>query len=151
MSTLKDTLQSDLTVAMKARDQVATATLRLSLTAVRNEEVAGKAARSLTDEEVITVLARENKKRRESAEAFEGAGRAELAERERAEGLVLDRYLPAAMSDGQLTEIVTKVIAEVAASGMGDMGKVMRPAQAAVAGGADGKRLSTEVRRQLSA
>ncbi len=151
MSALKDTLQADLKAAMKSRDEVTLATLRMALTAVRNEEVAGKEARELADDDVLKVLARELKRRRESAEAYDDAHRSELADRERIEATVLARYLPAAMSDEDLTQVVTRVIAEVGASGMADMGKVMKPAQAAVAGTADGKRLSTEVRRQLSA
>ncbi|PRZ43076.1 hypothetical protein CLV47_103133 [Antricoccus suffuscus] len=151
MSALKDTLQADLKTAMKGRDTVTTATLRMALTAVRNEEVAGKSSRELADDDVLKVLARELKRRRESAEAYDDAHRPELADREREEAAVLERYLPAAMSDEDLTQVVARVIAEVGASGTADMGKVMKPAQAAVAGTADGKRLSTEVRRQLSA
>ncbi len=151
MNALKDTLQADLKAAMKGRDEVTMATLRMALTAVRNEEVAGKAARVLTDDDVLKVLARELKRRRESAEAYDDARRPELADRERIEATVLERYLPAAMGDEELTQVVARVIADVGASGMADMGKVMKPAQAAVAGTADGKRLSTEVRRQLSA
>src|SRR5258706_8525139 len=90
MSALKDRLNADLTAAMKARDELVTSTLRMALTAVRTEEVAGKAARELSDQEVLSVLAKEAKKRREAAEAFTSGGRAELAERERAEGVVLD-------------------------------------------------------------
>lgn len=150
MSALKDTLQADLKTAMKSREEVTVATLRMALTAVRNEEVAGKQSRELTDDDVTKVLARELKRRRESAEAYDDAGRGELADRERAEASVLTRYLPAAMSDEDLTAVVTRVIAEVGATGMSDMGAVMKAAQAAVAGAADGKRLSTEVRRQLS-
>lgn len=151
MSALKDTLQADLKAAMRSRDEVTMATLRMALTAVRNEEVAGKASRELTDDDVLKVLARELKRRRESAAAYDDAHRSELADRERIEATVLERYLPAAMSDEDLSQVVARVIAEVGARGMADMGKVMKPAQAAVAGTADGKRLSTEVRRQLSA
>ncbi len=96
MAALKDRLHADLNVAMKARDEITTATLRMALTAVTTEEVAGKQARELSDDEVLRVLARENKKRREAAEAFDAAGRPELAERERAEGEVLEGYLPRA-------------------------------------------------------
>ena len=102
MAELKSRLQADLNVAMKARDELTTATLRMALTAITTEEVAGKQARQLGDDEVVTVLVREAKKRREAAEAFAAAGRPELAERERAEGLVLDRYLPAQLSDDEL-------------------------------------------------
>ena len=105
--TLKERLHSDLTDGMRARDELRTATLRMALTAITNEEVSGQAARELSDDEVVTVLQREAKKRRESAEAYDGAGRAELADRERAELGVLDGYLPAAMADEDLAAIVT--------------------------------------------
>ena len=150
MSELKDRLRSDLTAAIRGRDEVATATLRMALAALTTEEVAGSEARELSDDEVLKVLARESKKRREAAEAFGSAGREELAERERAEGTVLERYLPTQLDDAAVTELVTAAIAETGASGMQQMGAVMRVAQQKAAGQADGKRLSTEVRRQLS-
>ena len=127
-----------------------TATLRMALAAITTEEVAGANARELSDDEVLKVLARESKKRREAADAFGSAGRAELAERERAEGSVLERYLPAQLSDAEVGELVAAAIAETGASGMQQMGAVMRVAQQKAAGRADGKRLSTEVRRQLT-
>lgn len=150
MPELKTRIQTDLNAAMKARDEITTATLRMALTAVTNEEVAGKAARELSDDEVLRVLMREAKKRREAAEAFADAGRSELAERERAEGAVLDRYLPAQLDDAELTQLVTAAIAEAGASSPRDMGSVMKLVQPRVAGRADGKRVSDEVRRQLS-
>jgi hypothetical protein len=150
VSELKDRLRSDLTAAIRGRDEVATATLRMALAALTTEEVAGSEARELSDDEVLKVLARESKKRREAAEAFGSAGREELAERERAEGTVLERYLPTQLDDAAVTELVTAAIAETGASGMQQMGAVMRVAQQKAAGQADGKRLSTEVRRQLS-
>lgn len=149
MSELKARLKSDLNTAMKTRDELTTATLRMALTAVTTEEVAGKTARELSDDEVLKVLAREAKKRREAAEAFAGAGRSELAERERAEGTVLDRYLPAQLSDDQLADLVTAAIAESGATGPRDMGAVMKLVQPQIAGRADGKRVSDEVRRRL--
>lgn len=150
MPELKTRIQTDLNAAMKARDEITTATLRMALTAVTNEEVAGKAARELSDDEVLRVLMREAKKRREAAEAFADAGRSELAERERAEGAVLDRYLPAQLDDAELAQLVTAAIAEAGASSPRDMGSVMKLVQPRVAGRADGKRVSDEVRRQLS-
>jgi hypothetical protein len=150
VSELKDRLQSDLTTAIRGRDEVATATLRMALAAITTEEVAGSNARELSDDEVLKVLARESKKRREAAEAFGSAGREELAERERAEGTVLERYLPAQLDDAAVSELVAAAIAETGAGGMQQMGAVMRVAQQKAAGRADGKRLSTEVRRQLS-
>ena len=150
MSDLKARLRADLNTAMKARDELTTATLRMSLTAVTTEEVAGKAARELTDEEVVQVLTREAKKRREAAEAFESAGRGELAARERAEGSVLERYLPAQLEDAELAELVRAAITESGASTPRQMGAVMQLLRTRVAGRADGKRVSDEVRRQLA-
>jgi uncharacterized protein len=150
VSELKDRLQADLTTAMRGRDELATATLRMALAAVTTEEVAGSAARELSDDEVLKVLAREAKKRREAADAFSSAGRTELAQREQAEGGVLDRYLPQQLDDAGITAVVAEAIAETGATGMPQMGAVMKAAQAKAAGRADGKRLSTEVRRQLA-
>jgi len=150
VSELKDRLRSDLTDAIRGRDEVATATLRMALAAITTEEVAGSDARELSDDEVLRVLARESKKRRESAEAFGSAGREELAEREQAEGRVLERYLPTQLDDAAVSELVAAAIAETGATGMRQMGAVMRVAQQKAAGQADGKRLSTEVRRQLA-
>jgi uncharacterized protein len=150
VSELKDRLQADLTTAMRSRDEVSTATLRMALAAITTEEVGGRTARELSDDEVLKVLAREAKKRREAAEAFSGAGRSELAEREQAEGVVLDRYLPRQLDDAGIAALVAEAIAETGATGMPQMGAVMKVAQAKAAGQADGKRLSTEVRRQLA-
>jgi uncharacterized protein YqeY len=150
MPELKARLRNDLNTAMKARDELTTATLRMTLTAITNEEVAGKSARELADDEVLRVITRESKKRREAAEAYDAAGRVELAERERQEGGVLDRYLPAQLGDDELTALVTAAIAEAGASTPRDMGAVMRIVQPKVAGRADGKRVSDEVRRQLA-
>jgi uncharacterized protein len=150
MAELKDRLRSDLNTAMKARDELTTATLRMALTAVSTEEVAGKAARELSDDEVLKILGREAKKRREAAEAFDGAGRTELAERERAEGTVLDRYLPAQLGDAELGAVVDAAVAETGATGPRDMGAVMKLVQPLVAGRADGKRVSDAVRQRLS-
>jgi uncharacterized protein len=150
MGTLKDRLNADLTTAMKARDELVTATLRMALTAVRTEEVAGKAARELSDQEVLSVLAREAKKRREAAEAFAAGGRTELAERERAENVVLEKYLPAQLSDGDLADLVRKGLAEVGVTDVKQLGKAMKVVQAAVAGRAEGGRVAAEVRRQLT-
>lgn len=150
MPELKARLHADLNVAMKARDELTTATLRMALTAVTTEEVAGKQARELSDDEVLKVLAREGKKRREATEAYDAAGRTELAARERAEGEVLDRYLPAQLDDAELAELVRAAIAESGASGLQQLGAVMKLVQPEVAGRADGRRISDEVRRQLT-
>ena len=152
--TLKDTLQTDLTTAMKARDELRAATLRMVLTAIRGEEVAGKSARTLSDEEVVTVLQREAKKRREAAEAYDGAGRAEQAERERAELGVVETYLPTPLTDEELTGLVDEAVLIASGeglTGMGAMGAVMSRLKPQVAGRADGKRLSSAVRARLGA
>jgi uncharacterized protein YqeY len=122
----------------------------MALTAVTNEEVAGKQARVLSDDEVLTVLTRESKKRREAAEAFDGAGRSELADRERAEGEVLAAYLPAQLSDEEIAELVAAAIAEAGAADPKAMGQVMKVVQPRVAGRAEGGRVAAEVRRQLA-
>jgi uncharacterized protein YqeY len=150
MTMLKEKLRTDLSVAMKARDEVRTRTLRMVLTAVTNEEVSGKQARELSDDEVVKVLQREAKKRREAAEAFSGAGRTEQAEAERAEGVVLDEYLPKQLDDEELTRIVAEAIAETGAEGPRAMGQVMKAVTPKVAGRADGRRVSGEVKRQLA-
>lgn len=149
MPPLKERLRADLTTAMKARDELRTATLRMVLTAVSAEEVSGKEARELTDDDVLGVLRREAKKRREAADAFGSAGRAEQAARELAEGDVLADYLPAQLDGADLAAIVADAITRTGASGMKDMGKVMGAVQGVVAGRADGGRVAAEVRRQL--
>jgi uncharacterized protein len=147
---LKERLRADLNTAMRARDQVRLRTLRMALTSITNEEVSGDKARELSDDEVIKVLTREARKRREAAEAFELAGRAEQAAAERAEGDVLASYLPVQLSDDELTAIVSAAIAETGATGMPGMGKVMRTVTPQVAARADGARVAAEVRRQLT-
>ena len=150
MAELKERLRADLNAAMRARDQVRMRTLRMALTSITNEEVAGASARDLSDEEIVKVLTREARKRREAAEAFGAAGRDEQAAAERAEGEVLADYLPAQLSDGELTALVSTAIAETGASGMQGMGQVMKMLTPRVAGRADGARVAAEVRRQLS-
>jgi hypothetical protein len=148
---LKERLRADLTDAMRSRDQVRLRTLRMALTSITNEEVSGSAVHELSDEDIVKVLAREAKKRREAAEAYTAAGRADQAEAERAEGEVLAGYLPAQLSDDDLAAVVTEAIAETGASGMPGLGKVMKAVTPRVAGRADGGRVAAEVRRQLSA
>jgi uncharacterized protein len=147
---LKERLRADLNAAMRARDQVRLRTLRLALTSITNEEVAGASARDLTDDEVVKVLTREARKRREAAEAFSAAGRSDQAAAERAEGDVLAGYLPAQLSDEELAALVDAAIAETGASGMAGMGQVMKTVTPRVAGRADGARVAAEVRRRLS-
>jgi uncharacterized protein YqeY len=147
---LKNTLQTDLHTAMKARDELRTATLRMVLTAIGNEEVAGKSARTLSDEEVLKVLTREAKKRREAAEAFRSGGAAERAERELAEEQVLSGYLPTQLSDEEISTLVQRAVAETGASGPQAMGTVMKVVTPQVAGRADGSRVAAAVRAALA-
>lgn len=151
MSTLKDRLRTDLTTAMKARDDVRSSTLRMILTAVSNAEVAGKVAKELTDDEVLTVLASEAKKRREAAVAFEEGNRPESAAKERAEAAVIADYLPQQLSPEEIAGIVTAAVEQLDAAGAGPkaMGKVMGVVQPQVKGRADGAAVAAEVRRQL--
>lgn len=149
MSALKEKLRNDLSAAIKARDDVRTRTLRMALTAVTNEEVAGKQARELSDDEVVKVLAREAKKRREAADAFADAGRPEQAAAERAEGEVINHYLPAQLSDEELAGLVSAAIAETGAAGPRAMGQVMKVVRPKIGDRADGGRIAAEVKRQL--
>lgn len=149
-SALKTQLHTDLTAAMKNRDQLRSGTLRMALTAITNEEVSGKTAKELTDADVITVLTKEAKKRREAATAYDDAGRPDLADKERAELEVLDGYLPAQLDDAELAALVAAAIAESGASGPQGMGSVMKLVQPKVAGKADGGRVAAEVKKQLN-
>ena len=148
---LKDQLRADLTNAMRSRDQVRLRTLRMALTSITNEEVAGASVHELSDADVLKVLTREAKKRREAAEAFAAAGRDEQAAAERAEGDVLAGYLPAQLPDDELARLVTAAIAATGAAGPQAMGQVMKAVTPQVAGRAEGGRVAAEVRRQLSA
>ncbi|MEV6904788.1 GatB/YqeY domain-containing protein [Amycolatopsis sp. NPDC051372] len=150
MTTLKQTLHDDLTTAIKARDQLRSATLRLTLSAIGYEETAGDTHRELSDDEVQKIITREVKKRRDAAEAFAGAGRAESADKERAEAEILTGYLPAQLSDEELTALVTDAVAATGASGMAGMGAVMKAVQPKVAGRAEGGRVAAEVKKQLA-
>lgn len=135
---------------MKARDELVTSTLRMAIAAVRTAEVAGKQARELTDDEVLGVLTKEAKKRREAADAFSAAGRADSADKEQAEERILARYLPAKLSDAEIADLVSGVLSAGGFTSMAQMGPAMKAAQAAVAGRAEGGRVAAEVRRQLS-
>ena len=150
MGELKDRLKDDLTTSMKARDELRTATLRMVLTAIGNEEVAGKAARSLSAEEELKVLTREAKKRREAAEAFRSGGAGDRAARELAEEQVLAAYLPAQLSDDELTALVAEAVAASGASGPTGMGVVMKAVGPKVAGRAEGGRVAAAVRAALT-
>src|SRR3954453_4846632 len=150
MPELKDRLQADLTTSMKARDELTTATLRMVLTAIGNEEVAGKVARQLSDDEVLKVIAREAKKRREAADAFTAGGRPDRAERELAEGAVLDGYLPAQLSDDDLAALVREAVDEAGGGGPQAMGAVMKLVGPKVAGRAEGGRVAAAVKAALA-
>ena len=153
MSELKVNLQNDLTNAIRAKDQLTTGTLRMVLSAITNEEVSGKNARELSDQEVITVLNREAKKRKEAATAFDDAKRSELADRERAELEVLSKYLPEALSDEALTTIIRDAVAQVTAAGQSGpsaMGSVMKLVSPQVAGRADGAAVAAAVKTALT-
>ncbi|WP_326796782.1 GatB/YqeY domain-containing protein [Streptomyces sp. NBC_01808] len=152
MTTLKSKLQDDLTAAIKGRDELRAATLRMTLTAITKEEVAGKEARVLSDDEVLKVITREAKKRREAAEAFAQGGRQESAERERAEGEVLADYLPKQLGDEELATLVDEAVAEAKAGGAEGpraMGAVMKIVNPKVAGRAEGGRVAAAVKRAL--
>ncbi|MSW11776.1 MAG: GatB/YqeY domain-containing protein [Actinobacteria bacterium] len=152
MTTSKAQLQSDLTTAMKARDELTVATLRMVLTAVTSEEVSGKQARELTNDDVLTVLGREAKKRRESADAYDTANRPELADRERAELSVIAKYLPESMSEAEVKAVVDAAVAKVSAdgaTGQAAMGAVMKIVQPQVKGRADGGQVAALVREAL--
>jgi uncharacterized protein YqeY len=147
---LKERLRADLTAAMRARDQVRLSTLRMALTSITTEEVSGDAVHELSDEEIVKVLTREVKKRREAADAFEAAGRTSQAAAEREREEVLTGYLPAQLSDEELAGLVAAAITTTGAEGMPGMGKVMKEVTPRVAGRAEGGRVAAEVRRQLA-
>jgi len=154
MAELKDRLRADLTDSMKNQDKLRTATLRMMLAAIQTEEVSGKQARELTDDDVIKVLARESKKRGEAAEIYTQNGRGELAAEEHAEARIIDEYLPTPLNDAEVADVVDTAIAEVAEQlgerpSVKQMGLVMKAATAIAAGKADGSRLSAAVRERL--
>lgn len=154
MPTIKEQIRADLTTSMKARDTVVTGTLRMILAAISAEEVSGKAATELTDDDVLKVLARESKKRGEAATVFAENNREELAAKERAEGEIIARYLPSQLTDDELNAVVAQAYSAVAEQTgedptMKQMGQIMGQATALAAGRADGKRLSSAVRARL--
>jgi uncharacterized protein YqeY len=151
MSELKARIRADLTASMKDRDEVRTRTLRMVLTEISKEEVSGSASRELEDGEIMRVLSREAKRRREAADAFEGAGRDDQAAAELAEGDVLATYLPAQVGDDELTALVAAAITETGAADPRALGQVMKAVNPKIAGRAEGARVAAEVRRQLTA
>ena len=147
---LKETLKNDLTEAIRSSDKVVSGTIRMVLTAITNEEVSGKEARVLTDDEIITVLSREAKKRREAAEEFAKAGRADTAAEEKAEGEVIAKYLPAQLSEDDIKAFIAAAVASTGAAGPADMGKVMGAIKSQIAGKADGALVSSLVKAALN-
>jgi hypothetical protein len=147
---LKEKLQSDLTDAIRSKDGVKSGTIRMLLAAITNEEVAGKSAKVLSDAEVITVLAREAKKRREAVEAYTNAKRDDLANKEKEEAAVIALYLPEQLSEADIKKLITDAIAETNASGPSGMGLVMKVLQPKIAGKADGGLVSSLVKAALS-
>jgi uncharacterized protein YqeY len=147
---LKDKLKSDLTEAIRNRQEAKSSTIRMVLTAITNEEVSGKEARTLTETEIITVLTREAKKRREAAEAFDQGGATERAQREREEGEIIATYLPTPLSDEELSSLIAEAISSTGATGPQGMGQVMKFLQPKVAGRADGAKVSTAVKTALA-
>ncbi len=153
MTNLKEQIHTDLTAAMKAKDSLTSSTLRMVLSAITNEEVSGKEARVLDDQDMITVLNREAKKRKEAATAYDDAKRPELADKERAELEIIQAYLPAALSDEELAKIISQAVAEVAASGStgpSAMGAVMKIVSPQVSGRADGGAVASAVKSALA-
>jgi len=150
-SQLKSTLRADLHTSIREHDKVRSSTLRMALTAVTNEEVSGATSRELSDDEVLKVLAKEAKKRREAATAYMEAKRPELAAKEEAELVFLEAYLPAQLSDAELQALVSQAINETGATGMPQMGMVMKAATTLVAGRAEGGRIAAIVKAALAA
>jgi len=147
---LKEKLQNDLTDAMRSRDELRSSTIRMVLTAIKNEEVSGKEARELNDGEIITVLSREAKKRREAAEAFEQAGANDRAATEKAEGGVIAEYLPKQLSESEIKDLIAAAIKESGAATPAQMGQVMKALQPKIAGKADGGTVSALVKAALT-
>jgi uncharacterized protein len=150
MTTLKDQLHADLTDAMRARESVRTGTLRMVLTAITTEEVSGTQHHELTDDDVLKVVTKEAKKRREASAAYRDAGRTELADKEDAELAILETYLPKQLTDEELTTIVRDAVAASGATGMPQLGLAMKAAQQAVAGRAEGGRVAGIVKQVLA-
>ena len=147
---VKEILRSDLTEAIRSRDELKSGTIRMLLTAITNEEVSGKEARTLSEAEIITVLSREAKKRREAAEAFSDGGRFDRADREKLEGELIITYLPAQLSTDAIKQLIADAVAETGASGPAGMGQVMKVISPKIAGKADGGTVSALVKAALT-
>ena len=153
MASLKDTIKTDLTAAMKSGDETGRSTLRMALSAITNAEVAGDQAVELSDDQVVAVLQAEAKKRSEAAEIYSGAGRADAAQKELAELAVLERYLPAAMGEDEIKAVVAEEVAAAAAAGNSGpkaMGLVVKAVRARVGASADGSLVANLVKSALS-
>ena len=147
---LKEKLQHDLTESMRARDEIRSSTIRMILTSIRNEEVAGKEAKELDEKELIAVLSREAKKRREAAEAFDQAGAKDRGDAERAEGKIIAEYLPQQLTEAEVKDLVAAAIKETGAATPAQMGLVMKSLQPKIAGRADGALVSNLVKAALA-
>ena len=147
---LKEKLQADLTDAIRSRNEVVSGTVRMLIAAITNEEVAGKAAKVLTDAEIISVLSREAKKRREAVEAYTQAKRDDLVGKEKAEAAVIANYLPEQLSEDEIKKLIADAIAETGAKGPAGMGLVMKVLQPKIAGKADGGVVSGLVKAALA-
>ena len=147
---LKEKLQTDLTSSMRNRDEVRSSTIRMILTSIKKEEVSGKEVRELNESELITVLSREAKKRREASEAFDQAGAKDRAETERAEGAIITEYLPKQLSEVEVKELIEAAIKETGANSPAQMGLVMKNLQPKIAGKADGALVSSLVKAALA-
>ncbi|GDX33324.1 hypothetical protein LBMAG16_01550 [Actinomycetes bacterium] len=153
MTNLKDQLRADLTASMKARIEVETSTLRMTLAAIMNAEVAGDEAKELTNEQVQEVVRAEAKKRAESADIYKDAGRTEAETAERSELAILERYLPAAMSDADLEQIVDQEVAAATSQGLTGpkaMGAVVKAVRNRAGAGADGAKIANLVKSRLT-
>ena len=147
---LADTIQSDLTTAMKARDAETVSTLRMVMAAVKNARVAAGQSGDVTDEQTLELLTREAKKRNEAAEAYDAAGRSELAAKERSELAIIQRYLPEQLDEATLRTLVDQAITETGADSASDLGRVMSAVMPKVKGRADGKVINAIVRERLA-
>ena len=147
---LMDTIRTDLTAAMKARDALKLRSLRAVIAAVQEVEVSGKEAKSLDDAGVQKVIASQVKRRIEAAEAFDSGGRAEKAADERDEIQVLEAYLPQQLSEHEVIQLIEPTLAAEGISAAADMGKAMKAVNQKVAGRADGRMVADAVKARLS-
>ncbi len=145
--TLQMRIESAMRDAMRARDQRRTSTLRMAMAAAQNRRI--ELGRDLTDDDMIDVLGRQVKQRRESIEQFRAGGREEMARGEEAEAEILAEFLPEQLSEAELARLIEETVASTGASGPGDMGRVMGALMPRTRGRADGRLASELVRRRL--